>query len=80
MQVVITLEHDLEAGLLVMERAIGILIEVTDATEFVRIKLDRDILSTKAGLCFNRILLGLFNMTSSLELYPNLSWLIDGQV
>ena len=80
MQVVITLEHDLEAGLFVVEWAIGIFIEIADAAEFVWIKLDRDVLSPKAGLSLNRILLSLFNMTSSLELYPNFSWLIDGQV
>jgi hypothetical protein len=79
--VVISLEHDLETTLLILQSTILVFIEVTDTDKFlVSIEFDRDILSAESGFRLNRVSLGRLKMTASFELDPDFSWLIDCQV
>jgi hypothetical protein len=76
--VVIALEHDLEATLLILKSAILVFIEIADTDELlVRIKLHRHVLSAEPGFRLNRVSLGRLEMTATFELDPDLSWLID---
>lgn len=81
MNVVVALEHDLEAALLVLKGAFLVLIEVTDTDQFIiSIKFDRNVLSAEAGFSLHCVSLGALDMTATLELDPDLTWLINGQV
>ena len=78
MDVVIALEHDLEATLLILKSAILVFIEIADTDELlVSIKLHRHVLSAEPGFRLDHVSLGRLEMTASFELYPDLSWLID---